>query len=128
MSEEIKNAAVIVPRSIIVSILLNGVLGFGMLIAVLFSLDNVDKVVSTPPVQYPFMAVFVEATGSVGGSSAMIATVTALDLFAAFAVVASSSGMYWAFARDRGLPFWRTLSKVSSWSRRMVFCRLLRES
>lgn len=114
MSEEIKNAAVIVPRSIIISILLNGFLGFGMLIAVLFSLDNIDKIVSTPPVQYPFMAVFVEAIGSVGGSSAMISIVIVLDICATFAVVASSSRVYWAFARDRGLPFWRTLSRVSS--------------
>lgn len=114
MSEEIKNAAVIVPRSIIVSILLNGVMGFGMLIAILFSLDNIDKVVSTPPIQYPFMVVFVEATGSIGGSSAMIAIVIVLDICATFAIVASSSRMYWAFARDRGLPFWQTLSKVNS--------------
>ena len=114
MSEEIKNAAVIVPRSIMLCILLNGLLGFGILIAILFSVDDIEKVASTPPIQYPFMTVFVDATGSVGGSSVMIAIVIVLDLSATFASVASSSRMYWAFARDRGLPFWRTLSKVSS--------------
>ncbi len=113
MSEEIKNAAVIVPRSIIVGILLNGILGCGMLIAILFSINNIDKVASTPPTQYPFMAVFLEATGSIGGSSTMIAIVTVLDICNTFAIVASSSRMYWAFARDRGLPFWQTLSKVT---------------
>ena len=113
MSEEIKHAAVNVPRSMVLSIVLNGLLGFGMMIAILFSLQDIDKVTSTPPTQYPFITVFVEATGSLGGSSAMAAIATILDICATLAIVASSSRMYWSFARDRGLPFWRILSKVS---------------
>lgn len=112
MSEEIQNAAVVVPRSIVVSVLLNGALGFGMLIAILFSLNDIEKITSTPPLQYPFMAIFLEATKSIGGSLTMVAIVTILEICGAFAAVASSSRMYWSFARDRGLPFWRILSKV----------------
>ena len=112
MSEEIENAAVNVPRCMTVSIVLNGVLGFGMLLAVLFCLGDIEKVTSTPPIQYPFMAIFLQATDSVSGSTAMAALVIVLSLCATIAFVATSSRMYWSFARDRGLPFANYLSKV----------------
>lgn len=112
MSEEIENAAVNVPRSMITSILLNGALGFGMLLALLFCLGDLEKVTSTPPTQYPFMAIFLQATDSRSASTAMAALVTVLGLCATIAFVASSSRMYWSFARDRGLPFAKQLSKV----------------
>ena len=114
MSQEIKNAAVNEPRSMVFSIVLNGCMGFGMLLATLFSLDDIDKVTSTPPTQYPFMSVFVEAIGSLAGSSTMAAIVAILGICAAFAITAASSRMYWSFARDRSIPLWRTFSKVSS--------------
>ena len=112
MSEEVENPAMNVPRSMITSILLNGSLGFGMLLALLFCMGDVDKVTSTPPTQYPFMAIFLQATNSVAGSSAMAAVVIVLGLCATIAFVASSSRMYWSFARDCGLPFANYLSKV----------------
>ena len=117
MSEEIENAAINVPRSMITSILLNGSLGFGMLLAVLFSLGDVNQVTSTPPTNHPFMGIFLQATNSVAGSSAMAAVVTILGLCATIAFVATSSRMYWSFARDQALPFSRYLSIVSLSSR-----------
>jgi hypothetical protein len=42
MSEEIEDAALNVPRAIITTILLNGALGFGMLLALLFCLGDID--------------------------------------------------------------------------------------
>lgn len=127
MSEEIENAAVVVPRSIVFSLLLNGCLGFGMLIAILFSIDDIQKTVSTPPLNFPFMGAFVEATGSLVGSTVMVAIVTMTAVCATFATVASSSRTYWAFARDRGLPFWRTLSKVRSQGWSTPFYKFLRD-
>ena len=47
-AEEIEDAAIIIPRSMIASVLLNGGLGFAMLIAVLFCLGNVDNALNTP--------------------------------------------------------------------------------
>lgn len=113
MSEEIQNPSINVPRSMITSITLNAFLGFGMLIAVLFCIGDIEAAFATPTA-YPFMEIFVQATNSVSGSTAMAAIVTTLGLCATIGFVASSSRMTWSFARDRGLPFWRQLSKVNS--------------
>ncbi|PQE31152.1 choline transport protein [Rutstroemia sp. NJR-2017a WRK4] len=109
MSEEIHNATVVVPQAMIFSIALNGILGFGMLIAALFCLGDVDTVLAAP---YAFMAIFHQAVQSNGGATAMAAIVTILTICALISFVASTSRMTWSFARDRGLPFWKYLSKV----------------
>ncbi|KAL8783597.1 MAG: hypothetical protein Q9213_004526 [Squamulea squamosa] len=113
MSEEIANASTNVPRSMITSILLNGILGFSMLIAVLFcSGDITAEAIIETPTGYPFMAIFVQATQSIGGSTAMAVVIVVLGICATIAFVASASRMTWSFARDHGLPFHRYLSKV----------------
>lgn len=111
MSEEIRNASTIVPYSLITSLMLNGILGLGMLIAVLFCLGDVEAALDSPT-KYPFMEIFFQATGSLPGSTAMIAIITVLQICAAIACLAGSSRMTWSFARDHGLPGWRYLSKV----------------
>ncbi|KAL8802942.1 MAG: hypothetical protein Q9182_003492 [Xanthomendoza sp. 2 TL-2023] len=111
MSEEIANASTNVPRSMLVSILLNGALGFSMLIAVLFCVGHVEEIIETPT-GYPFIAIFVQATRSIGGSTGMASVIVILGVCAVIAFVASASRMTWSFARDHGLPFWNYLSKV----------------
>ena len=44
MSEEIDNAALNVPRAIFTTMLINGATGFGMVLAVLFCLGDVETV------------------------------------------------------------------------------------
>jgi choline transport protein len=111
MSEEIYNPSLVVPRSIMLSILLNGTIGFAMVVALLFSIGNLENALSTNT-GYPFMEIFLQATNSVGGSTAMAAIVTSLAVCATVGILASSSRMFWSFSRDHGLPFWRTLEKV----------------
>jgi choline transport protein len=110
MSEEIQNASIIVPRAMIFSIGLNGLMGIGMLIAALFCLGDVDTILSAP---FAFMAIFQQAVRSVGGATAMSAVVTVLMICALISFVATGSRMTWSFARDRGLPGWYYLSKAS---------------
>lgn len=111
MSEEIQNPSVNVPRSMMTGITLNGFLGFGMLLAVLFCLGDVDAALHTRT-GYPFIEVFRQAVGTVGGATAMTIIVVALGICGTIGFLASSSRMTWAFARDRGLPGWAQLSKV----------------
>lgn len=112
MSEEIENPSVTVPRSIITSIMINGCLGFGILMATLFGLGDLDSVLKSPT-GYPYMEIFLQATRSITGTIVMAAIVTALGICSTIGFVATSSRMTWSFARDRGLPFSNTLSKVS---------------
>ena len=113
MSEEIRNASTIVPYSLLTSLMLNGVLGFGMLLAVLFCLGDLQAAIKSPT-DYPFMEIFLQATHSAPGSTVMIIIVTILQICATIACLAGSSRQTWAFARDHGLPGWRILSRVSS--------------
>lgn len=112
MSEEIQNPSVNVPRSMMTGITLNGFLGFGMLLAVLFCLGDVDAALQTPT-GYPFIEIFQQAVGTIGGATAMTTIVVALGICGTIGFLASSSRMTWAFARDRGLPGWAQLSKVT---------------
>lgn len=111
MSEEIGNPAVTVPRSIMVSIILNGALGFAILLATLFGIVDLEAVLNSPT-DIPYIEVFVQATGSISAATAMASIVTALAIAATIGFVATSSRMMWSFARDQGLPFSNFLSKV----------------
>lgn len=111
MAEEIQNAPVTVPRAIMTGVGINGSLGFGIMLTMLFRSGNVDHALSENP-SFPFIAIFHNAVGSVSGAATMAAFVTTLSVFCAVGTLASSSRVFWAFSRDRGLPGWRTLSKV----------------
>lgn len=113
MSEEITNAATAVPISIMLSVLINGSLGFGMLLAMLFCSGDLGSALESKT-GWPFMAIFLEATGSVAGTAAMASIVTTMGATTSVGMLASTSRQFWSFARDRGIPGWRLWSKVCS--------------
>ncbi|KAI1363248.1 putative GABA permease [Xylaria arbuscula] len=112
MSEEIRNAAVVVPRSLMTGLAVNGTLGFAMMVATLYSLGNIDVALAENP-QYPFMSVFHHAVGSTAGATVMSSLVVIMSFSATTGCLASTSRIYWAFARDRGVPGWEVLKKIS---------------
>ncbi|USP76945.1 hypothetical protein yc1106_04219 [Curvularia clavata] len=113
LSEEIQNAQIVVPRSIMIGIGINGTLGFGMLLAVLFRMGDLSAVLEENPA-FPFMAIFHRAVQSRSGAAVMASLVMLLTISANVGLSASTSRICWAFARDKGLPGWKTLSKIST--------------
>jgi amino acid transporter len=111
MSEEIYNAPAMVPHSIVWSVFFNGLVGLGMYVAVLFCAGNLQDAINSPYV-YPFIEVLQQAVNSNGGAAAILAILISVDLGLLIGVEASSSRMLWSFARDRGIPGWRHISKV----------------
>lgn len=111
MSEEIKNATTVVPRSIVYGLLVNGSIGFATLIATLFCIGDLDAITGTD-FTYPFIAIYVQATQSKGGSAAMVALILLVGLGLDIGIMAAASRMLWSFARDRGVPGWRYISQV----------------
>ncbi|CAG8980474.1 hypothetical protein HYALB_00013595 [Hymenoscyphus albidus] len=111
MSEEIHNPSVVVPRSVMLTIVLNGVTGFAMILTFLFCIGDIDVVLATNT-GYPFMEIFLQATHSRAGSAAMASLIIVLSLSATVGLLASTSRMFWSFARDRGLPGWRKLQQI----------------
>ena len=113
MSEEIQSAAVVVPRSIMISIVLNGSMGFGLAITLLFCLGDIDAALETPT-GFPFIEIFYQAVQSVPAALLMTAVVLTLALFSTVGTVASASRQLWSFSRDRAVPGWRYIQRVNS--------------
>lgn len=113
MCEEVENPSVTVPKSIMISIIINGTMGLAMVIALLYSATDIDKAIGSNT-GYPFIEIFYQATRSKSGTAVMTSLVVVMTLSAIVGVIAATSRMLWAFARDRGLPFWPTLSKVTT--------------
>ncbi|EEP80779.1 conserved hypothetical protein [Uncinocarpus reesii 1704] len=111
MSEEIQRPSVIVPRSIMLTLVINGCLGFSMIIAVLFCTSDLGAALDSPT-GFPFMEIFRQATRNTGGAAAMASIIFVLAMCANVGFLASASRMLWSFARDRGVPGWRILSRV----------------
>ncbi|KAG8532974.1 uncharacterized protein KY384_001756 [Bacidia gigantensis] len=116
MAEEIHSATTVIPWCLVTTTLLNGILGFGILLAVLFVTIDIDSVLesSTGELGFPFMQIFYDATGSLAGATIMVCIIIIMMICAAIAFLATSSRIVFAFGRDRGLPFWKTMSTVSS--------------
>lgn len=55
----------------LVSVVLNGALGLGILVATLFCLGD-EQAALDSPTNFPFMQVFFNATGSKGAATAMV--------------------------------------------------------
>ncbi|KAK6597771.1 amino acid transporter [Botrytis cinerea] len=113
MSEEIRNPSLVVPRSIMLSIIINGSMGFAMVIALLLCIGDIDAALATNT-GYPYMEIFLQATRSVSGAAVMASIIAILGICATVGTLASTSRMFWSFSRDRGLPEWRTLQKVNT--------------
>lgn len=94
-----------------IGIAMNGTLGFGMLLTVLFRMGDLDSVLAENPA-FPFMVIFHRAVQSRSGAAVMASIVMVLTIGAGVGLSASTSRICWAFARDKGLPGWKTLSKV----------------
>ncbi|KAL8837001.1 MAG: hypothetical protein Q9170_002690 [Blastenia crenularia] len=118
MAEEIRGANVVIPWCMVWTTLLNGVLGFAMLIAILFVTVDIERVLASPTgaLGFPFMQIFYDATGSLAGASTMICIIIVMMICAAIAFLATSSRIVFAFGRDKGLPFWRAMSTVQAGS------------
>ncbi|KAI1409796.1 putative GABA permease [Hypoxylon sp. FL1857] len=115
MAEEIRDASTVVPRTIMISVVLNGVMGFAMLLGYLFCLGDLDAVLaSQETLGYPFLFVFQSGTRSIPGAAIMGMIVVVLAICSTIAILASSSRMLWSFARDRGVPLWRQFIKLTS--------------
>lgn len=111
MCEEVKNPSVAVPRSIITSIVINGCMGLAIVIAMLYGATDIDEAIHSNT-GYPSIEIIYQATGSIGGTAAITSLIVVMSLSCLVGTIATTSRVFWSFARDHGLPFWPTLSQV----------------
>lgn len=113
MAEEVDNAAVVVPTTMMWSMVVSGALCFGISIAILFCIGDVEKALSTPT-GFPIIEIFFNATQSYAATNAMVSALIISMVFSSLGLMASASRLIWAFARDDGLPFPKYFSHVDS--------------
>lgn len=75
-------------------------------------MGDVDAAFAEDP-HYPYMPIFRNAINSTAGAVALSAVIVTMIFVATTGALASTSRIYWAFARDRAIPGWRFLKKTS---------------
>ncbi|KAJ5216980.1 hypothetical protein N7468_009988 [Penicillium chermesinum] len=104
MSEEIKDASETLPKAMMSSVVVNGVLGFVMLVTLCFTLGEIDQVLDSPTGS-PFIQIFYNTTRSLTATNAMTAVLVVTLTASTITEVATASRQLWSFARDEGIPF-----------------------
>jgi amino acid transporter len=113
MSEEVQNAAKVVPQALMYAVTINGALATGIAIAFVFCITDLEAAVaSVGTIFYPCLEVFRSATDSTVGACLMGGILLVLGFTAVIGNFASASRMLWSFARDGGLPLSSVLVKV----------------
>ena len=97
----------------VLSVIINGLLTFGIVITILFCIGNAVAVSETPYV-YPIIQILLNSTGSKASTTAMMSFIFFIGVVAVFSTLASVSRLARAFARDNGLPFSKFFGKVAS--------------
>ncbi|KZV67015.1 APC amino acid permease [Peniophora sp. CONT] len=102
MTEETNNAAVAGPLGIIMAIGVSAVLGWFLLLGMLFSIQDYDATVSSATGQ-PITQIFLDCVGEDGAIVLMMIVIVCMFLCGTFSITSNSRMMY-AFARDGGIP------------------------
>lgn len=111
MAEEVTNAALTIPRAICGGMMVNSLIGFAMMLTILFCLGNIEDVVGTKT-GFPFIQIFYNSVQTIPGAVAMGSIVLILTWACSTGITTTASRMTWSFARDNGTPFSRILKKV----------------
>ncbi|KAF2182074.1 hypothetical protein K469DRAFT_740567 [Zopfia rhizophila CBS 207.26] len=112
IAEEIKNAPKVIPFAMIINIFSFFILGYSMIILVLFCTSTDEVLTST--FSFPILPIFVNVTHSLLATAALISMIIFIGLCGAWDLQATASQMLWAFAREDGVPLSRYISKIDA--------------
>ncbi|KIW91170.1 uncharacterized protein Z519_08065 [Cladophialophora bantiana CBS 173.52] len=109
LSEEVKNASVVTPKTMFWAYMFNIPLAFAMLIVFLFGMTDVATATTEA---FPFVWILQNSL-STAGAQAITAIMFILVFMIATSCFASTSRQLFAFARDDGMPFPTWMKKVN---------------
>ncbi|KXS09262.1 glycoside hydrolase family 16 protein [Gonapodya prolifera JEL478] len=112
VSEETHNSHTEAAKGVILSVVISIIAGFVLLLGCLYSIQDVDAVLSSPFPQQ-IMQIFVDAAGQ-NWATALMVIVMAASVCCIICAVTANSRMMYAFARDAG--FGHAVSKFFYWS------------
>ena len=124
ISEEVINAQLNIPRAICTGMIFNVILGFAMMVALLYCLGDANSVLESPT-KFPFIQIFYNSVQSVGGTTGMTVVVLILTWGCSVGILTTASRLAWSLARDLGMPFSRYLKEVNQSTRIPVYAVFL---
>ncbi|KAF5657585.1 amino acid permease [Fusarium heterosporum] len=101
MSEDTRRASSAVPRAIFWSILVNGLLGFAMVNALILAMGSLEQVLAGGN---PIITILLRTTTSKRATTVLMSMFSIINFSCNIANVASVSRLTHAWARDKGLP------------------------
>ncbi|KAH8826370.1 APC amino acid permease [Flagelloscypha sp. PMI_526] len=110
MTEETRNAAMAGPVGIVMSIGVSAVLGWFLILGLLFSIQDLDKTLASDSGQ-PVAQIFIDCVGENGAIGLMVVVIGCMYFCGTFSVTSNSRMMY-SFARDGGVPGSRFFKRV----------------
>lgn len=111
MTEETRNAAMSGSIGIIMSLGVSAVLGWFLILGLLFSIQDLGTTLASRTGQ-PVTQIFLDTVGETGAKVLMVIVIGAMYFCGTFSITSNSRMMY-AFARDGGIPGHRFFSKVN---------------
>lgn len=113
LSEEVKDAGLTVPRSMVWAFVINVFMGLLLIVSFLFAMPNVHDAVNYAGETFSFFYVYTHMMSEAGVNGVSIIGIFLL-IGGNININASTARQTFAFARDNGLPFSGWISKVSS--------------
>ncbi|TLD32121.1 hypothetical protein E2P81_ATG07611 [Venturia nashicola] len=111
LSEEVKDAGLTVPRSMVRAFLINVVMGLLLIISFLFAMPNVYDAINYAGGTFSFYYVYTQMMNEAGVNGVSIIGIILL-IGGNLNINVSTARQTFAFARDNGLPFSEWISKV----------------
>ncbi|KAJ5730830.1 uncharacterized protein N7483_005338 [Penicillium malachiteum] len=113
LCEEVQEPAVMVPKAMIGTVMINTIAGLIFLIPVCFVLPDLTMLVNLASGQ-PTPVIFQKAIGNSAGAFCLLIPLLVLGIICGIGCVTATSRCTWAFARDGGIPgsgWWRVVNK-----------------
>jgi choline transport protein len=110
LSEEVRDAGLTIPRSMLWSYIVNSIMGFIFVISFVFAMPNVQDALNYPA-GYPFFYVFTQTLPTNGVNAVTVLGILLL-IGGNISINTSTARQTFAFARDQGLPFSSWIAKV----------------
>lgn len=103
MTEETHNAAMSGSIGIVTAIGVSALLGWFLILGLLFSIQDYDTTVGSPAGGQPVLQIFMDTVGQKGAIVLMVIVIVSMFFCGTFSITSNSRMMY-AFSRDGALP------------------------
>ncbi|RSL82355.1 hypothetical protein CEP51_005215 [Fusarium floridanum] len=112
LCEEVENPHLQVPRAMVISVVVSGVIGLVYLIPVLFTLPDIASLLAVTSNQ-PVGIMFKMITGSDAAALSLLLLLIVIYLFCSIGAFTASSRYTYAFARDGAIPYHQLWSRIN---------------